>query len=227
MWMALRLASSRSPLNMPLQLPAESRWCASGSAYCSSLLQRLFCGLDMRRAIYGWDKGQYSFGTSISHGGPLSPASTSRAFHFSGLKEFLLGSLTSTVSWSFLLAKSSLPNVDGLASAAILANCWVGDDSGDLPTSSNFSPLPSSFLFCLGLEGLHIRYWRFCSTGGSTGAACTSAHVFISRAFLASPIWDVFTVLAILELKETSQHNFCLAFHFATILSKKNVQRME
>ena len=37
------------------------------------------------------------------------------------------------VGWSFLQAGSSPPNIDGPASAAIWTNCWVGDDSSDLP----------------------------------------------------------------------------------------------
>ena len=43
------------------------------------------------------------------------------------------------VGWNFLQAGSSLPDIDGPASAAIWANCWVGDDPGDLPTSYNCS----------------------------------------------------------------------------------------
>ena len=46
--------------------------------------------------------------------------------------------------WSFLQAGSFPQNLDGLLSAAIWANCWVGDDDGDLCT---FSTCPtSSFL---------------------------------------------------------------------------------
>ena len=44
------------------------------------------------------------------------------------------GSLPPTVGWSFLLTGSSSPNLDGLASTAIWANCWVGNNEGDLPT---------------------------------------------------------------------------------------------
>ena len=39
-----------------------------------------------------------------------------------------------TAVWSFLLAGSSLPDIDGLASAAIWANCQVSSNEGDLPT---------------------------------------------------------------------------------------------
>ena len=46
------------------------------------------------------------------------------------------GALPPMVGQSFLLTGSS-PKADGLASAAIWANCWVGNDDGDLPTSSS------------------------------------------------------------------------------------------
>ena len=46
------------------------------------------------------------------------------------------GALPPMVGWSFLQTGSS-PEADGPASAAIWANCQVGDDDGDLPTSSS------------------------------------------------------------------------------------------
>ena len=52
------------------------------------------------------------------------------------------GALPPKVGQSFLLTGSSLPEADGPASTAIWANCQVGNDDGDLPTSS--SCLPSS-----------------------------------------------------------------------------------
>ena len=57
-------------------------------------------------------------------------------FYMPSLKEFLLGGFASMVGQSFLLAGSS-PKADGLASVAIWANCWVGDDDGNRPTSSS------------------------------------------------------------------------------------------
>ena len=47
------------------------------------------------------------------------------------------GALPPTVGQSFLLTSSSLPKADGLASVAIWANCWVGNDDSNLPTSSS------------------------------------------------------------------------------------------
>ena len=46
------------------------------------------------------------------------------------------GALPPTVGQSFLWTGSS-PKADGPASTAIWANCWVGNDDGDLPTSSS------------------------------------------------------------------------------------------
>ena len=57
-------------------------------------------------------------------------------FTFPALRNSFWGALPPMVGWSFLLAGSS-PKTDGLASAAIWANCWVGNDNGDLPTSSS------------------------------------------------------------------------------------------
>ena len=67
------------------------------------------------------------------------------------------GALPPTVGWSFLLTGSS-PKADGPASAAIWANCWVGDDDGDLPTSS--SCLASSTHLSASSPPLWVRaFW--------------------------------------------------------------------
>ena len=57
-------------------------------------------------------------------------------FTFPALRNSFQGALPPMVGWSFLLAGSS-PKADGLASAAIWANCWVGNNYGDQPTSSS------------------------------------------------------------------------------------------
>ena len=58
-------------------------------------------------------------------------------FTFLAWRNSFQGALPPTVGWSFLLTGSSLPKADGLASTAIWANCQVGDDDRDLPTSSS------------------------------------------------------------------------------------------
>ena len=52
------------------------------------------------------------------------------------------GALPPTVGQSFLWTGSS-PEADGPASAAIWANCQVGNDGSDLPTSSSYLASPS------------------------------------------------------------------------------------
>ena len=51
-------------------------------------------------------------------------------FTLPALRNSFWGALPPMVGQSFLLTGSSLPNVDGLASKAIWANCQVGDDDG-------------------------------------------------------------------------------------------------
>ena len=89
------------------------------------------------------------------------------------------------VGQSFLLTGSSLPDVDGPASAAIWANCQVSNNEGDLPTSS--SHLASSTHFSASST--------CCSTslpgkGSLAGDGCCMGegglHPFSTRAHLTS-----------------------------------------
>ena len=73
-------------------------------------------------------------------------------FNFLAFKNCFWGALPPTIGQSFFLASFSPPDIYGPSSVAILANCQVGDNSGDLPTSSNLLPLLFSSLPCLGLE---------------------------------------------------------------------------
>ena len=57
-------------------------------------------------------------------------------FTFPALRNSFQGALPPMVGWSFLAAGSS-PKTDSLASTAIWANCWVGNNDGNLPTSSS------------------------------------------------------------------------------------------
>ena len=67
-------------------------------------------------------------------------------FTFPAWRNSFWGVLPPTVSWSFLLTVSFLPNVDGPASAAIWANCWVSNNEGDLPTPLSCS---ASAIWCM------------------------------------------------------------------------------
>ena len=110
-------------------------------------------------------------------------------FTFLALRNSFWGALPPTVGWSFLLASSSLPNVDGPASAASWANCQVGNDSSNLPTYSNISASTLLLSISPGVGGASTSgTGGSASVWGSTGGACTSTHVFyICRAFLPSP----------------------------------------
>ena len=66
-------------------------------------------------------------------------------FTLPALRNSFWGVLPPTVGQSFLLAGSSLADIDGPTSVAIWANCWFGDNSTDLPTSPSF--FASSTLF--------------------------------------------------------------------------------
>ena len=151
--------------NMPLQLPTESRWHATGSTYHIIPLHGLSCRLNTKRAVCKL-KGLCSSEIDGFHREPLSLVGTFGASSLFWLRGISSGALPPTVGQSFLLAGSFLPNVDGLASAAIWANCWVGDNSSDLPTSPNFSGsstlLSNSVLglFLLLALGVH-QHWRF------------------------------------------------------------------
>ena len=60
------------------------------------------------------------------------------------LRNSFMGALHPTISQNFFWAGSSPTVVNGPSLVAISANCLIGDDSGDLPIYSIFSP-PLSF----------------------------------------------------------------------------------
>ena len=71
------------------------------------------------------------------------------------------GALPPMVGQSFLLTGSSLPKADGLASAAIWANCQVGDNDGDLPTFSSLL----AFSTCFSASSPPLLWARACWLG--------------------------------------------------------------
>ena len=79
------------------------------------------------------------------------------------------GALPPMVGWSFFLTGSS-PKADGPASTAIWANCQVGNNDRDLPTSSSFlasctCQSASSIFFSTSLTGEGF----LAGDGGCTG----------------------------------------------------------
>ena len=79
-------------------------------------------------------------------------------------RKSFLGAFPPTVGWSFFQAGSSPPDIDGLASTAIWANCQVGDEWGDLPTSSSHST-STTLLFNFILVQRGFLHWSWGSTG--------------------------------------------------------------
>ena len=121
------------------------------------------------------------------------------------------GALPPMVGQSFLWTGSS-PEADGPASAAIWANCQVGNDDGDLPTSSSHLTSStclsvSSTIFSTSLmgEGFPVGGGWCTGEGGLLPfAANSSQSFFIWSTFLSSlPFLGVSFVLAILLNKQT------------------------
>ena len=103
----------------------------------------------------------------------------------------LWGALPPTVGQSFLLTDSSSKS-DGLASAAIWANCQVGADDGDLPTSSShlassthFSASSNLFSSSLAGEGF-LAGDGWCTGEGDLLSASLGWMTHLS---LSSPFW--------------------------------------
>ena len=86
------------------------------------------------------------------------------------------GALSLTVGQNFLLAGSSLPDIDGPTSTAIWAHCWVGDDEGDLPTP----------LSCCASAILLIISSAY---GGATLAGVGGVLVMMASSLFPPPSW--------------------------------------
>ena len=126
---------------------------------------------------------------------------------FPALRNSFQGALPPMVGHSFLLTSSS-PEPDGPASAAIWANCQVGDDDGNLPTSSSHLASSthlsaSSTIFSTSLMGegcLAGDRWCTGEAGLLLPAATSSLSFFGWRTFLSFlSFFRVNFVLAILS----------------------------
>ena len=125
-------------------------------------------------------------------------------------KNSFWGALPATLGWSFFLAGSSLPNIDGLASAAIWANCWVGDDCGNLLTSSSHSTYATHFMISSAPRGVSCAGDGGCMGGEGPFAhssACTTALVCSTFVLPFSPFFGIILVLAILEFRQGESTN--------------------
>ena len=87
-------------------------------------------------------------------------------------KNSFQGALPPMVDQSLFLASSSPPDVDGLTSTAIWANCWVSNDGCDLPTPSSCSTSAILLIISSALRGV-------CDAGDG-GALVTRAPLLFS-----------------------------------------------
>ena len=121
------------------------------------------------------------------------------------------GALPPTVGQSFLWTGSS-PKADGPASTAIWANCQVGNDDGDLPTSSShlassmcLSASSNVFPTSLLGEGFPAGDGWCTGEGGLLPLAASSLHSSFIQSTCLSPLsfFGVSLVHAILPNKQT------------------------
>ena len=130
-------------------------------------------------------------------------------FTFPTLRNSFWGALPPTVGWSFLLAGSS-PKTDSPVSTAIWAHCQVGDNDGDLPTSS--SSLASST--CLSASST-IFSTSLMGEGFLAGEGwCTGEGGLLP--FFAIFLWSSFVLSTFLP----SLSFFGISFILAIVLKK-------
>ena len=91
------------------------------------------------------------------------------------------GALPPTVGWIFLLTGSSLPNIDGPASAAIWAKCWVSDNKGDLPTSLSCPASAILLMISSACRGASLA-------GVGNGLATRASSPFLPSLWLSSSV---------------------------------------
>ena len=200
---AQRLHLPEAQPNMPVQLPAESIWHAPGSACHIYPLQGLSHRLAMRRPFSNKELSAFLEPVDFMKSnhlwlvllGPL---------HFPAFRNSFQGTVPPTAGQSFLLAGSSPPNIDGPDSTTIWANCQVGDNSGDLPTSPSLS---ASLTLCSNCSwvGAHCSIsgaGRASGIGVFCASTCISTLVLTCRALLPFPICSIFFVLTMMELRE-------------------------
>ena len=156
MWIAQRLVSSRSPNKYASAASCMVRMACTWKCMLYLLTSRAISwtrfekgSLHIRRSTLFWN-------CQISQRATVPSWYLQGFFTFPTLRSSFWGSFHPKVGQSFLLAGSSLPYIDGSASASIWANCQVGDDSSNLPTSPNFSVSSTLFSSSLwvGLLGL-------------------------------------------------------------------------
>ena len=139
MWMAHRLASSRSTTKYASAASCRVKlvhtWKHILYHPTSRAISWTKCekgSLWIWRSIHFWNQ-------QISQRATISSQYLWCFLPLLAFRNSFWGALPPVVGLSFLWAGSSLSDIDGPTSTAIWANCQVGNDSGDLPTSPNFS----------------------------------------------------------------------------------------
>ena len=136
-WMAQRFASSMRPTIYASAASCRHiiacPWkCISYLPTCSAIswTSHKEGSFQIRSSVLFWN-------CHISWGATIPGWYLLGFFTLPACKNSFWGALPPMVGQSFLQAGSSTPNLDGPGSAAIWANCWVGNDDGYLPTYSN------------------------------------------------------------------------------------------
>ena len=113
------------------------------------------------------------------------------------------GALSPMVGQSFLLTGSSSPDLDGLAFAAIWANCQVGDNEGDLPTPLSCSASSVLLIISSACGGASLARVGGCTSDEglfSLPSTLVTALIYsICVSALLFPCLGVTLVLAMLE----------------------------
>ena len=127
---------------MPLQLPAGILWCSLGSTSHYLPTSRAISQTNHKKGSFLMRSSVLFWNCQISGRATVPGQYFLVFFTFPAWRNSFWGALPPTVGQSFLMTGSSLPKTDGLASAAIWANCWFGNNDRDLPTSSSHLPFP-------------------------------------------------------------------------------------
>ena len=161
-WIVQRLASSKSPTKYASTASCQVKMACTWKCITYLPTSRAILWIKHEKGSFQIKRSVFFCNRCISRRAIVPDWYLWGFFTFPALRNSFQGGLSPTVSWSFLLTGSSLPNVDGPASVAIWANYCVSDDSGDPPHLSQLlcllhSPLKLTlelmFVLALALGG--------------------------------------------------------------------------
>ena len=111
-------------------------------------------------------------------------------FNFLAWRNSFKGALPPTVGQSFLLTAPSLPNIDGPNSTAILANCWVSNNKGDLPNPSSCPASAILLIISSACGGASLAGVGGCTSGeGLFSLVSTFIAALICSIFISPPLF--------------------------------------